>query len=182
MHPQLQEDVHEALERLMSYLEKEYYTRIEAHCSTAAGYISELLGTDTHQTTSLYTSLSEKLIGQVGQYIRLRRHALMPYIQELLEKEESGHDCRSCSSSCTIRHTAQISGIREAHAKMRETLGGLRSVASPMLEGLAEGSVRHNLNAEMTKLDTVLTALFHGEESLLIPKILEAQGAIHAHS
>lgn len=182
MHTQPQSDSQDVLQSLLSYLEKEYYTRLETLCERADLHIAELHNGDVHQTASLYTSLSKKLIGQIAQYIRLRRFGFLPYIHELMDKEDSGHDCRACSSSCTIRHTAHISGIKEAHTKIKETLYRLQSVATPIYHESLHDLTYRLLRAEMMQLDTALTELFYLEESSLIPKVMEAQKAIHAHS
>lgn len=135
-----------------------------------------------HQAASLYTSLSRKLTGQVKQYIRLCRIALLPYILELLDKEDAGHDCRNCASSCTIRHTAQIWGIKDAHTQMTGTLQRLQAVAMPVHHESLHADEYRMLRSEMLHLDKTLKTLFGLDESSLIPKVMEAQKNIHAHS
>ena len=170
------------LESLLTYLEKGYYNRLEALCGRAEYHIAELHDGDVHQTASLYTSLCKKLIGQIAQYVRLRRFALVPYIKELLEKEDDGHDCRACSMNCKVRHTAQVDSIRDAHNRMKETLYRLQSVTTGITGASAPPSAYRSLRSEMMQLDTALTELFYLEECSLIPKVLEAQTAIHARS
>lgn len=182
MHPQIQGDAHEVLESLLRYLEKEYYTRIDGLCDRAELNVAELESLSVPEVASLYTSISKKLVGQVRQYIRLRRHALLPYIQELLEKEETGHDCRSCSSSCSIRHTAQLIDIKEAHTKIKETLYRLQTVSIAISGTSDTDSIYRSLKTGIMQLDTALTESFYLEETSLIPKIMEAQKAIHAHN
>lgn len=172
----------DALQNLLTYLEKEYYTPIEASCEKVEEYITELHEGDVHQEASLYTSLSKKLTGQVAQYIKMRRFGLLPYITELLEKEDNGHDCRSCSSSCSIRHGSQLVAVRESHQKIKETLYRVLSVATPTTYSDTRHDTAHrHLREAMRHLNTMLAGVFFLEESLLIPKIQEAQKAIHAH-
>lgn len=182
MHHGAPGDPGNGLESLLSYLEQAYYHRLEALCNRAEYHLAELHDGDVHQTASLYTSLSKKLIGQIAQYVRLRRFALVPYINELLEKEDDGHDCRSCSGNCKVRHTAQVESIRDAHNRIKETLYRLQSVTTSILPGSAQHPPYRSLRTEMMQLDTTLTELFYLEECSLIPKVLEAQTAIHARS
>lgn len=177
-----QQDQDSTLESLLSYLETAYYNRIEVLCEKVELNIAELNTGEESQAAALYISLSKKLLGQVKQYIRLRRFALLPYIHELLDKEDSGHDCRSCSTSCSIRHTAQISGIKEAHNKIKESLYRLQSVAVPIYQKPVQADAYFAMRNEMMLMDTTLTELFYLEESSLIPKVIEAQKNIHAHS
>jgi hypothetical protein len=137
---------------------------------------------DVHQTASLYTILGKKLMGQIAQYVRLRRFALVPYISELIEKEDEGHDCRNCSSKCGVRHRAQIDSIRDAHTRIKETLCRLKSVTVAFPAGTDRETSYRSLRAEMTQLDTTLTQLFYLEECSMIPKVLEVRTAIHARS
>jgi len=136
---------------------------------------------DVHQTVTLYTTLSKKLTDQVGEYMRLRHLALVPYLQELAAKKDTGHDCRSCASSCGMRHTEQMDGIREAHTKIRTTLGLLSSIETPMAHESLHGPAYRQLHDEIDEIDTLLTALFNLENTMLLPKMAEAQKAIYAH-
>lgn len=169
------------LESLLNRLDTEYYAHIILLCDRALLHIAELHDGDVHQTASLYTSLSKKLIGQVEQYVRLRRYALLPYLIELMDKEDAGHDCRDCGSSCTIRHSAQIVGITRAHNKIKETLYRVQSVAIPLLTPAVHAEAYLALRNDMMQLDTQLTHLFYLEETCLMPAIIEAQKNIHAH-
>ncbi len=171
-----------ALPTLLAYLEAEYYAKLESLCERSEYYLADLQKEESAGEESLYCSLSKKLIGQVGQYVRLRRFGLAPYIQELLKKESTGHDCRSCTDSCTSRHTAQITGIKEGHNRIKEALYRLQSIAPPIYSAPQQDSVYRSLRAGLMQLDTALTELFYLEESSLIPKVMEAQKAIHAHS
>lgn len=175
----------QALESLLQYLETDYYTRLDGLCSRVALHLAELQVGDkeTPQPGSLYLSLSKKLLGQIEQYLRLRRFGLVPYIRELLHKEGAGHDCRACTTLCTGRHASQIEGLRESHQKLKEICFRLQSVAVPSYgTQMVQTTVYRTLRAEMMQIDTALTELFYLEEFSLIPKMLQAQKAIHAHS
>lgn len=182
MHNGVPGDQGSGLESLLTYIDQAYYHRLEGLCSRAEYHIAELHAGDVHQAASLYTSLSKKLIGQIAQYVRLRRYALVPYIHELLEKEDEGHDCRDCGRSCKVRHGSQIDSIRDAHTRIKETLYRLQSVTVAIAIGTELEAPYRALRNEMMQLDTALTELFYLEECSVIPKVLEAQNAIHARS
>ncbi len=175
----------QALESLLQYLETDYYTRLDGLCGRVDLHLAELQAAEaeTPQPGSLYLSLSKKLLGQIEHYLRLRRFGLVPYIRELLDKENTGHDCRSCTTICTGRHAAQIDSLRESHHKLKEICFRLQSVATPSYgTEVVQATVYRTLRAEMMQIDTALTELFYLEAFSLIPKMLQAQKAIHAHS
>ena len=173
----------QALQSLLQYLETDYYTRLDGLCGRAALHLAELEGDAGPQTESLYLSLSKKLLGQIEQYLRLRRFGLVPYIRELLDKEGTGHDCRACTKICTGRHSAQVDGLRDSQQKLKEICFRLQSVAAPAYgTQRVEPGVYRTLRAEMMQIETALTELFYLEEFSLLPKMLQAQKAIHAHS
>lgn len=172
-----------SIESLLQHLETAYYARIEALCGRAALQLAELRCADNPKTESLYNSLTQKLLGRIEHYLRLRRFGLTPYVRELLQKENTGHDCRSCTDICTGRHSAQIDSLRDSQNQIKEIFFRLHSVATPMYgTEMVQAAVYRALRAEMTQIDTALTELFYLEESSLIPKLLQAQKAIHAHS
>ncbi len=173
----------QALESLLQYLETDYYARLDGLCSRAGLHLAELQGEAGPQSETLYLSLSTKLLGQMEQYLRLRRFGLMPYVRELLDKKNTGHDCRACTKICTGRHSGQVDGLRESQTKIKEILFRLQTVAVPPYgTETLQATLYRTLRAEMMQIDTALTELFYLEEFSLIPKMLQAQSDIHAHS
>lgn len=173
----------QALQSLLQYLETDYYTRLDGLCSRVDLYLAELQGEAGAQSETIFYSLSKKLLGQIEQYLRLRRFGLVPYIRELLEKEQTSHDCRACSPSCDSRRASQLAGLSESQKKLKEICFRLQSVAKPIYgTEMVQTPVYRALRAEIMQIETALTELFYLEESSLIPKVLHAQNAIHAHS
>ena len=171
-----------ALQSLMAYLEKEYYAPIGQMCGRIVACTTEIHQPDVHPSAPLiYASQSKKLAEQVGRYIRLRRRSLLPYLNELAEKEDNGHDCRNCATSCTIRHSTQLADIQDAHRQIRETMDQLRSITPPAPDELRHQYGEAMLRKEIAVLDEQLSELLYLEETALIPKITEAQKSIHAH-
>lgn len=165
----------EKLTKLLNYLQSEYYTRLESLCEQASKPLAELPGES-------YAALSQNLIYQIEQYMRLRRFGLIPYIHDLLEKEDSGHDCRDCSSNCDLKHSSQVSAVRDAHEKIKEALSRLQSATIQADAALNDSPSYRSLRPIINQLEPTLTELLYIEDSSLIPLIIEAQTAIHARS
>ena len=169
-----------SLQTLAKKLDKDYYSMLEALCLNVSGLSTQLLQDEKHASTSLYISLSTKLIEQVNDLIKLRKEVVIPYIDDLSVKKDEGHDCSNCVGGCHIEHTAQIQNLKGSHKKIKEILFRLQSVALPLYTEADYPAMYKVLRNEMLQIDTALTELFYLEEAHLIPRVLEAQKAIHA--
>lgn len=170
-----------ALQVLIGNLQDESYTRLESFCTVIKQHISAVRGEDDGETLAFYLALSEKLINSVEQYLRLRHFALIPYVQELLGKDQEGHDCRACDKSCSIRHTQQTVTICEAHQRIKEILYRLQTIALPIYNNAAAPRAYNALRNQVMEMDRLLTQTFYLEESKLIPLIQGVQKQIYAH-
>lgn len=158
----------EALQDLISEMDQKYFDPIDALCNKTVGMIPPT-------ASDYYSNYCRSLITLAEQHLRSSRLSWVPYLLELLEKEEVGHDCRSCSSSCTIRHTAQLVGITESHNKLKAALGILSAITPPNANDPDEQRQLIQTLAE------TLSATITTEEEKMIPLILQVQEAIHAH-
>jgi hypothetical protein len=165
----------------VEYLEKEYCVPVERLCKKITECITEIHHGDAHQHASLYTTLSAKLAEQAMAYLSIRRESLVPYLEDLTMKAEAGHDCRSCTSTCSVRHTMQILEIKELHGQLHLTLEALRSISEPMAHEGQQPDWEQALRKQVKKLDEVLSDLLFLEETALLPKVVLTQEAIHAH-
>jgi hypothetical protein len=170
-----------ALQNLLVYLEKEYCAPIERLCKMVAENIAEVPG-EAHQSESSYTTLSARLAEQAVTYLSLHRQSLLPYLNDLVRKEEAGHDCRGCSVSCNEQHAAQLTAIRDAHRQLQDTMDQLRPAAASLPGETKQPDGDKSLRKDIRKLDEYLSELMYLEETAIIPTIVEAQQAIHAHS
>jgi hypothetical protein len=170
-----------SLQQIADQLETDYYTVIEKLCSNASIYASELQETEEHQSTSLYLNLSRKLIEEILHYIRLRKNSLLPYIHQLLYKEEEGHDCKNCSASCAMQHDAQLAALKESNTKMKELLYRLQLVSLPLYFDHEYPDNYKKLRTEIMIIDTTITELFYLEQDIMLPKILESRQNINAY-
>lgn len=169
----------EDLQSLMAQLQEEKYTRIESlgkrvHADAVAVQIN-----DTHDAARRYSGVCVKAHQQVTAYLRMHRLVIIPYISDLIEKDDVGHDCEACGGGCSISHSAHITEIREAHFRMKEVLSWLQDARNEVAE-FPEGW--HALQSDITLLETAMTELFLIEESKLIPMIIELHKNIGAHA
>lgn len=158
----------EELQDLISEMDLNYLDKIDALCTKSAKLIPQA-------ADDYFSNYCRTLIELTELHVRYSRISLVPYLLELMEKEEVGHDCRSCSSSCTIRHTAQVEGILASHSHIKASLGLLRAITPPDLKESNE------LNNVVQSLAKTLSAMVSTEEQRMIPLILQVQKAIHAH-
>jgi len=178
MHHALSAPLPQDLQHLLSRLQEEAYQQVSNLYDQAGVYITEL----ESQTTgmSAYTEHCARLLREISGYQRLRRLVLLPYIKELLEKEEDGHDCSACGGGCTLSHSSRIREIREAHLGIRNGLtalqaGSIQVAHTPYPESYSR------LRAAMAQLQEILLGILFIEESALIPMLTELQQKIRAH-
>ena len=174
MHTQIHPQHSFAVQSLLEYLEKEYYIPAALACDKllpAPGSAAEVRPAEDTYLLNVWSTL----VAQVQRYIRVRRLSLLPYLHELAEKEDTGHDCRACTSTCTIRHAAQLNDIREAHRGIKESLQVLKTATAAPEHFSAE------MQREGDSLRDLLSEMIYLEETALIPKISAAQKAIYAH-
>jgi hypothetical protein len=173
--------VQQDLQQLLLSLDTKY-ALLEDLLDKIAYALPEVQYLDSEGSLRLYTSLCNNLSAQLGQYMRLRRLVLLPYLKDLLDKEEDGHDCRACGNNCKVQHVAQVANIREAHSELRELLEHLQPVALGLPAGAHEQSPYYrSLRSDMMQKEETLSEVLFIEESALIPMMLELQRNIGAH-
>ena len=171
---------HSSLDELVNRLNNDYYDALKVQCVNIAGLSRGLQQDGAHPSTSLYVSLATKLMEQIEKLIVLRQDVILPYIKDLSVKKGEGHDCRNCSGGCHVEHNGYLFSLKDSHKRIKEILFRLQSVALPLYSDMDYPSSYKTLRNEMMIMDTVLTELFYLEEANLIPRVLEAQKAIHA--
>lgn len=171
---------HSDLEELVKKIDKDYYSVLKGMCTNISNLSNQLLNNEAHPSTSLYISLAAKLTEQIDELILLRQEMILPYIKDLSVKKDEGHDCRNCSGGCHVEHNAHLFSLKDSHKRIKEVLFRLQTVALPLYSDMDYPADYKTLRNEMMIMDTVLTELFYLEEANLIPRVLEAQKAIHA--
>jgi len=169
------------LQQLLATIEDKY-VRLESLREKVSQYLPEVQYEDRDGNLRLYTSLCTNLSAQLGQYMRLRRLVLVPYIKDLFDKEEDGHDCRACGGGCRVQHAAHIANIREAHGELHELLVHLQPVATSLHKGRENHSdVFRGLRVDMMQMEQTLNEVLFIEESALVPMMMILQRNIGAH-
>lgn len=168
---------------LLSYMELHLYVPISEQCKSSAVYTKPVGDIPLPAAVSVYQDLCNQLFALWNDYNQVRQVILLPYISELAEKQDNGHDCRSCSTSCIIRHTARIMGIRETHIKINNVLEQLQQATLPAYrQSSSSGEIQlSGLYTDMQQLTYLLIRLLHLEEHILVPKLIAAQKNIYAH-
>jgi hypothetical protein len=169
------------LQQLLNTLDGKY-VQLDALRERVNGILSEVQFKEGNGSLKQYASLCTNLSAQLGQYMRLRRFVLLPYLQDLQHKEEEGHDCKSCGSRCRVQHASYIASMREAHAGFRELADHLQPAAVDTCNIAVQPFPEfRSLLAGMMEMERVLNELLFIEESVLVPMIVNLQRNIGAY-
>ncbi len=167
---------------LIDALELDNYNVLASLCAAAQKQSAKLSDLEALPATSQYIALCNRLIGEIHQFIDLRRNSLIPYLKQLSEKETGNHDCRSCSGFCHMQHDTQLRELQESHSRIKNILHKLSMVGLPLYSDTIYPDAYRILRSQMALLENSLTELFFIEDAYLIPKVTEAQKKIYAHS
>lgn len=172
----------EALKPLVERVDRSYYNVIETLCDTAKMQARKLQELEVHQTTAQYTTLCNRLLEEILLHVKNKKDHFLPYMSELFEKQETGHDCRNCTGTgtCDLQHNLQLMELKESHVQIKDILYRLQMVALPLYSETIYPDVYRILRSHMALIENNLTELFSVEETLLIPKVTEAQKRINA--
>ena len=171
----------EDLQCLLSRLQEEKYQQLDDLSGRIVTSLAEVQAQMTHSALDQYLAESADLASQVTHYLRYRRLVLVPYINDLLNKEDEGHDCRSCSGNCAMGHAEQVAGIKEIHQGIRQKMENLQEAGLQLMTISAISEAYQTLRADMISIDGALSELLFIEESALVPMMLDLQRTIGAH-
>ncbi len=158
-------------------LQKNYYNLIDCLCDCVDRLTQN---DDTNEESSLYNSLCRHLVSGIREQIQYRQIILIPYLHELEEKQQSGHNCLNCPGKCQTNHAGQLHHLKAAHQHIKEILYRIQQITTPAQQDQYTNPASRTLANEVAQLDTTLTELFYIEEAILIPKIMELQSRINA--
>ncbi len=161
-------------------LQKNYYNLIGCLCDCVETLTRQA---ETKDCNALYSSLCRHLVSEIREQMQYREITLIPYLNELEHKQQSGHNCLTCSGKCHVNHTGQLQQLKAAHQHIKEILYRIQQIATPMQQEIKykKPACRTLIN-EVSQLDATLTELFYLEEAILIPKIMELQSQINAET
>lgn len=171
---------HISLKTLKEQIHKDYYELIKILSRHIREY-SEYIKHKQHIANSLVVAnLCEELVSNVQNYINNRINTYLPYLDELTEKEATGHNCSNCSGRCDAQHSIKLLDFTASLNEIKSTFQHLKvSVLKEYKEYNRDLKI---LIDEIMLLDALLNELFHIEEDRLLPGIKSAQMNIHARS
>jgi len=167
----------ENLPALLDSMEKEYYSVIKELCIEASLHASELKKIPVPHAIEHYSEICSSLINEIDGHVNLRREVFMPYVQALTHKLNENHDCGICSGHCISEYSLLVEKIRDSHQKIKDILFLLEKDAKPYYLDKTQLLPYKVLRNEIMIMETALSELFYIEETVLIPKIIEAQKA-----
>lgn len=163
---------------LSARLRNDYYNLIDCLCNCIGTLTEEPV---TEEQNELFYSLSKHLVGEIKQEMNYRELLLIPYINELRDKQLKGHNCLHCAGGCQVDHSIHLHQIKAGHQKVKEILYRIHQITNPAPQGTRHLHPKTRILAnEIAQLDTTLTELFYIEDAILIPKIMELQSQINA--
>ena len=172
----------EDFQHLLARLQQENYPAIDRLCDHIPKTILEEKIPENIAAQEPRLALIQKIIKTAAAYRRMQNLILIPYMADLLHKEEDGHDCVSCGGGCRVNHAVHLTNIRHAH---REQNALLLSWQTCRPSDDADGQVvmaLENVHTEMEALVEHISVLLFVEETSLIPMIASLQRNIGALS
>lgn len=170
------------LEPLVKRLTADYYTKLQAMCSTAAAQAKKLKALEVQQPASHYLDLCSTLTTEVLDFIQLRTETMVPYILTLHSKNATGHDCTNCAGGCNMQHELKLMELKKSHAGLKDILNKLQMAALPLYSETLYPDAYRVLRNHMALIENGLMELYYAEEAYLIPKVGEAQMNINARN
>lgn len=171
---------HISLRTLKEQINRDYYELIKIlsrHIKEYAEYIKRKQHVANSQVIA---NLCEELVCNVQNFINNRINTYLPYLDELTEKEATGHDCSNCSGRCDVQHSIKLLDFTASLNEIKNTFQQLK--VSALKEYKEYNRDLKILIDEIMLLDASLNELFHIEEERLLPGIKSAQKNIHARS
>ncbi len=150
----------------VEYLRRDYYDVISGFLEQIDVEEISMQLDDDHRTIVVV------FVDAVRKYVNHRVNIWLPYIQELAEKQDGGHNCATCSGKCNVQHTAALLDFNISLLSVKDTLYMLKSV-------LSLASKYASIHSLIALADVVGQAL-HLEEEVLQPMVKTAQTHINA--
>lgn len=172
---------HLSLKELASRLSDDYYQMLSILLPKASEKLNEIKSTEIDGSIINYTDACETLISAVGHHVAHFTNSLLPYLDELHEKNTTGHNCSTCSGQCDMGHSSQLMILTEAHLQITSLLYNVQKYSSPFYVYSHYPPVYQSLRNEMLVIDDLLKELFSVEETHLISRIITSQRNINAH-
>ncbi|MBS1687716.1 MAG: hypothetical protein JSS96_03265 [Bacteroidetes bacterium] len=169
-----------SLQALKERINKDYYELVKLISRHIREY-TEYIKLKQHEAYGqTIAKQCEALASIAHNYVTDRINIYLPYLEELTDKEATGHDCATCSGRCDAQHSLKLLEFTASLNEIKQTFRQLKSAV--LQEYKDHGRALKILIDEVTLLDDVINELFHVEETHLLPRIKSAQNNIHARS
>ncbi len=168
------------LAAIADYANEHFYTDINFTCVMGLNYIAQVVEMDIHGAMALHTVLCEQIIDEIMNLLESKKRDFLAYFYKLSEKQQTQHDCSTCSGKCHMEHGMQIMSLKESKKKVESLIYRLQSEGTP-LHNIDYPQLYGSLRKQMSKLEAKLRELFLFEETILIPAVISAQQRINVH-
>jgi hypothetical protein len=153
------------------------YLGLDQLCAKVSEHIEEA---DMKEQFADYIHYSRYFVDEIREFTNGRRVAYIPYVLELAEKSDTGHNCDGCSGSCDMQHMSRLFELN----KTIERVLSASEYALAEMDAIytKEGSKKDllPLNNEVVLTGNILKDILRQELLYLVPKIKEAQKNINA--
>jgi hypothetical protein len=176
-HPPLAED----LQQLLARLQDEQYKHVTVLSTKIRSRLPIVKATETNATVLQYLHTVDRFNQVVIRHLRSHRLVLVPYISDLLHKEDEGHDCRACRGGCAMHHSERVREIETAHKYLFQDLESLKHAAMLLPEPTTDIKEFTLLRNDIYLLQEAISEVLFIEQSALLPMMLDLQRSIGAH-
>lgn len=165
-----------SLGKLFQVLSDDYSQIAEAFCNSLLQDTRNLVDAQYLEYTETCNAIAER----IKDYLVLRTDVLRPYVLELQQKNETGHNCLQCAGKCHVQHQLQIANAIYTTREIKQMLSNAFEIF-PIPENIKQDLNYRKQRLALMRLDKAITELIYMEEVHLLPAILNAQTNINAH-
>ncbi len=166
---------------IMEKIQKDKYGAVSILCKEIRRHITGLKAGGLSGSESDFVTTSEVAMAVIEDHVQQLTVLFFPYMQDLAQKEASRHDCNTCSGTCALQHSKQLTDLQVQVQRLKEQVMGPVHVALQVYDTIDHDQLKE-LYAKMTSLYSMASCLLYEEEECLLPGIAQAQKKIYAKS
>ena len=166
--------------KLTDYMTKEFYEVAYIKGKQAVGKVNFLKTVVSSVEGLELLQQYDLLVNDIQKFNTQRLVYFTPYLKELAEKNDEGHNCTACSGKCDMHHTARLLDFTLSLDEVRRALQKNNELFN--MEYDDTYAELKQLHMDVYLLSNILDRLFEIEETTLLPKIKEAQKKINVTS
>lgn len=176
--PYVQKDI--SLAQLSNLLKKKYYEVIALQCKHAGDYAALIEENSPSLEQLFYARRTVSWINEIKEYLSHRNEIIIPYLNELSQKETDGHNCEMCSGRCDMQHKSKEAEINYTLQNAKDSYATYQADIAVMMQKPHPHEFRAFPNM-MNDMQQCIEEVFYLESGVMLPKIKEAQISINAH-